>query len=89
MRLIDADELRKNVLKWLPSDPCGREEKEHPFEEDICVSMLMEIEEQEPVEAIPCEFIQELIHDPNNIGTKNYVLSWLLKEWKNESERNN
>lgn len=46
MRLIDADELKKCVLKWLPQDPCGREEKEFPFETDICVSMLMEIDEQ-------------------------------------------
>ena len=45
MRLIDADELRKNVLKWMPSDPCGKEEKEFPFETDICVSMIMEIDE--------------------------------------------
>ena len=46
MRLIDADELKKCVLKWLPQDPCGKEEKEFPFETDICVSMLMEIDEQ-------------------------------------------
>lgn len=45
MRLIDADELRKNVLKWMPSDSCGKEEKEFPFETDICVSMIMEIDE--------------------------------------------
>lgn len=45
MRLIDADELRKNVLKWMPSDPCGKEEKEFPFETDICVSMILEIDE--------------------------------------------
>lgn len=45
MRLIDADELMEKVKKWLPPDPCGREEKEFPFETDICVSMLMEIEE--------------------------------------------
>lgn len=44
-RLIDADELKRNVLKWMPSDPCGREEKEFPFETDICVSMIMEIDE--------------------------------------------
>mgnify|MGYP006967134140 CR=1 FL=1 len=50
MRLIDADELKKCVLKWLPQDPCGREEKEMPFETDICVSMLMEIDEQPTAE---------------------------------------
>lgn len=45
MRLIDADRLKKKVLKWLPSDPCGIEEKEHPIETDIVVSLMMEIEE--------------------------------------------
>ena len=57
MRLIDADALRKCVMKWLPKDPCGIEEKEFPFETDICVSMLMEIDEQptiEPQKWIPC-----------------------------------
>lgn len=53
MRLIDADELKANVLKWLPPDPCGREEKEFPFETDICVSMLQEIEEAVTVDAVP------------------------------------
>ena len=45
MRLIDADALKASVLKWMPPDPCGNEEREYPFETDICVSMLMEIEE--------------------------------------------
>lgn len=44
--LIDRDILKKSVLKWLPHDPCGVEERERPFETDICVSMMMEIEEQ-------------------------------------------
>ena len=44
-RLVDADALRESVLKWLPHDPYGVEENEHPYETDICVSMLMEIED--------------------------------------------
>jgi len=44
-RLIDAKQLKEKVLKWMPPDPCGVEEKEYPFETDICVSMLMEIDE--------------------------------------------
>lgn len=44
--LIDKDELTKCVLKWMPPDPCGIEEREYPFETDICVSLLQEIEEQ-------------------------------------------
>ena len=57
MRLIDADELKKCVLRWLPQDPCGKEEKEMPFETDICVSMLMEIDEQPTIqpEIIRCK----------------------------------
>ena len=50
MRPIDADKLKKCVLKWLPKDPCGIEEKEMPFETDICVSMLMEIDEQPTIQ---------------------------------------
>lgn len=50
MRPIDADELKKCVLKWLPKDPCGRQEKEMSLETDICVSMLMEIEEQPTIQ---------------------------------------
>ena len=50
MRLIDADKLRDEVLKWLPSDPCGVEEKEMPYETDIVVSLLMEIDEAPTIE---------------------------------------
>ena len=52
MRLIDAYELSKSVLEWLPSDPCGRPEAERPFETDICVSMLMEIEDAPTIDAV-------------------------------------
>ena len=47
--LIDRQLLKQNVLKWMPNDPCGIEEHERPFETDICVSMMMEIEEQPTV----------------------------------------
>ena len=55
--LIDRDTLKNAVLKWMPPDPCGREEKEFPFETDICVSMMMEIEEQDAV--IEAEGVKE------------------------------
>ena len=53
MRPIDADKLKKCVLKWLPKDPCGIAEKEMPFETDICVSMLMEIDDQPTIQPEP------------------------------------
>lgn len=74
MRLIDADELRKNVLKWMPSDPCGKEEKEFPFETDICVSMIMEIDEAPTIVPEP-EWIlcsERMPEEYEWIGTKQF-----------------
>ena len=50
MRPIDADVLKEKVLEWMPNDPCGIEEKEFPFETDIVVSLMMEIEEAPTIE---------------------------------------
>ena len=44
-RLIDSNKFKKKVMEWMPHDPCGIEEREFPFETDIYVSMMMEIEE--------------------------------------------
>lgn len=51
MRLIDADALEHKVLEWMPPNPCGREEKEYPFETDIVASLMMEIEEAPTIDA--------------------------------------
>ena len=43
-RLIDADELKKNIAKWLkPSSP---DEREMVAIDDIAISVMIEIEEQ-------------------------------------------
>ena len=43
-RLIDADELKKNIAKWLkPSSP---DEREMVTVDDIAISVMIEIEEQ-------------------------------------------
>lgn len=57
MRPIDADKLEGKVLEWMPSDPCGIEEKEFPFETDLVASLIMEIKEAPTIEQptwIPC-----------------------------------
>lgn len=77
MKLINANKLKGVFLQKFSSKV------------DIYAYVLTEIDKQEPIDAIPCDYIRELIHNPNNIGTKSYVLSWLLKRWKNESEGNN
>ena len=46
MRLIDTDELIKRMRKWMPKDPCGREQTvEEVVATDIAASVFMEIEE--------------------------------------------
>ena len=45
MRLIDADELIKRIGKWMPKDPCGKEQTiEEVVATDIAVSVCMEID---------------------------------------------
>ena len=61
MRLIDADELKKEVLKWMPSDPCGKEEKEYPFETDIVASLMMEIEDAPSIDIVFCGNCRECV----------------------------
>lgn len=53
MRLIDADALKRKVVEWMPSDLCGIGEEEFPFEADIVVSLMMEIEEAPTIEPEP------------------------------------
>ena len=92
MRAIDADELKKCVLKWLPRDPCGIEEREMPFETDICVSMLMEIDEQptiqpephwipvteEPTDRMICYVT---LKDTNDENRQNWVAEMIYTPW--------
>ena len=59
MRLIDADTLKGKVLEWMPSDPCGIEEKEFPFETDIVASLMIEIEEAPTIEPKQGEWIED------------------------------
>ena len=68
-RWIDADELKSKVLEWMPLDPCGIEEKEFPFQTDIVVSLLMEIEEAPTIEPKQGEWLfKEITDDYHVIG---------------------
>lgn len=65
MRLIDADELIKRIGKWMPKDPCGKEQTiEEVVATDIAVSVCMEIVET-PTAFEKEKVIEELLHpDP-------------------------
>lgn len=51
--LIDRDALIKSVKKWIPKDKCGEESLEDSIAADMGISMIMEIEEQPIVDAVP------------------------------------
>lgn len=53
MDLIDREELEKSILKWLPSEDYDPEKSGLRFDEDLVVSLMMEIEEQPTVDAEP------------------------------------
>ena len=49
-RLIDANELMKNVLQWMPRDQSDLADSAIPPIENLTVSLLMEIEEAPTIE---------------------------------------
>jgi hypothetical protein len=59
MRIIDADKLKEEILKWLPSDPCGVEEKEMPYETDIVVSMMLTLEDAPTIKTKQIKYFDE------------------------------
>lgn len=79
MRLIDAYALSKSILEWLPPDPCGRPEMEHPFETDICVSMLMEIEDAPTIDAVEVVRCKDCKHRRENCGMGDHRWCDVLK----------
>ena len=54
-RYIDADALKNKVLEWMPPDPCGIAEREHPIETDIVVSLIMEVEDAPSIDIVRCK----------------------------------
>ena len=50
-RLIDADSLVRNIKKW--EKYIGKYEKDIPYDEDIYVSIMMTIEDEPTVDAVP------------------------------------
>lgn len=53
MRLIDADALEKAIYEWMPKDQETWMESDIPPIENLIVSIMMTIEEQPTVDAVP------------------------------------
>lgn len=60
--LIDREELKKSILKWLPSEDYDPERSGLRFDEDLVVSLMMEIEEQPTIDAVPVVRCEKCIH---------------------------
>ena len=88
MRLIDADELIKRMRKWMPKDPCGREQTvEEVVATDIAVSVFMEIEET-PTAFDKEKVITEMKKNSHNFypSIDHYCLSQKAVDLKNAIE---
>lgn len=61
MRLIDADALEKAIYEWMPKDQETWVESDIPPIENLVVSIMMTIEEQPTVDALPSAEKTELV----------------------------
>ena len=82
MRLIDADELIKRMRKWMPKDPCGREQTvEEVVATDIAASVFMEIEET-PTAFDKEKVVEEIRNVPHgyyNVDIENEIIEIIEK----------
>ena len=69
MRLIDADALKKEIYKWMPKDQETWMDSEIPPIENLVVSIMMTIEEQETIDAVPVRYGKWTSH---TLGTTGY-----------------
>ena len=78
MRLIDVDKLELSyagMARIAPDDFEG-----------MAQFFMDQVKAAPPVDAIPVDFIQGLITEPWNAGSKSRVLSWLKQEWKKRGD---
>lgn len=63
MILIDRDALEKAIYEWMPKNQEEWMDSKIPPIENLVVSIMMTIQEQQPVEAIPIDFIKKKIDE--------------------------
>ena len=68
MRLIDRSKLEMDVKKWLEA-PCPPDDSIMVALDDIAVSVLMTIEEQPLVEAVPLDRLKEFRNEVMNMNS--------------------
>ena len=88
MRLIDGDALEKAIYEWMPKDQETWMDSKIPPIENLVVSIMMTIQEQPTVDAIPIEWIEEWLLSCD-VTYKRLAIESLLKDWKEEQEKEN
>ena len=87
MRLIDADELIERIEKWMPKDPCGREQTvEERIATDIAVSVCMEIEEA-PTAFDKEKVIEKINREIEYHHEKSKIASMEIRAYSDGAER--
>lgn len=61
-RLIDADLLEKEIYKWMPKDQETWMSSDIPTIENLVVSIMMTIQEQPTVDAVPVILCKDCIY---------------------------
>lgn len=91
MRIIDADSLVRNIKKW--EKYIGNYEKEIPYNEDIYVSIMMTIEDEPTVDAVPvirckdCKFLTSNMKCSEHYDDWGSLLDTSLDNYCSDAER--
>lgn len=89
-RPIDADALERAIYEWMPKDQEAWMGSDIPPIENLVVSIMMTIQEQPTVDAIPISFIKGLIDLSRKVGADHHAesLEILLADWAERKEEN-
>ena len=85
MKLINANALEKAIYEWMPKDQETWMNSDIPPIENLVTSIMMTIQEQSPIEAIPVEWIKEWIKKHHEYASR-VTITWLLDDWGEERE---
>ena len=93
MRLIDADLLEKEIYKWTPKDQEAWMDSDLPPIENLVVSIMMTIQEQPTVDAIPIPWIliwlayESVPGTSHNFYDVEAVINTMIDDWERKHEK--
>ena len=92
-RLIDGDALERAIYEWMPKDQEAWIDSDIPPIENLVVSIMMTIQEQPTVDAIPIEWIFDWENRYMNALPPEFqgetVIELFMEDWRKEQEKQN